>query len=154
MSYINKERFEERLNASPLFDNFGEDGAFIRDFVIQLMGEMVEKESPCERLTKFNEETSLYEYNGVAKTREEFIAQRKAAIQKLGAYEDWWLAQRPFVDCTKCPKAPDVAEEIFAEIEREIKNHGICYAQRKIAELKKKYIGKDTNVTTKTEGEK
>ena len=36
-------------------------------------------------------------------------------------------------------KANDVAREIFEEIEREIKNHGICYAQRKIAELKKKY---------------
>ena len=33
----------------------------------------------------------------------------------------------------------EVAREIFEEIEREIKNHGICYAQRKIAELKKKY---------------
>lgn len=31
------------------------------------------------------------------------------------------------------------AREIFEEIEREIKNHGITYAQRKIAELKKKY---------------
>ena len=38
----------------------------------------------------------------------------------------------------------DAAREIFEEIEREIKHHGICYAQRKIAELKKKY----------TEGEK
>ncbi len=33
----------------------------------------------------------------------------------------------------------EVAREIFEEIEREIKNHGITYAQRKIAELKKKY---------------
>ena len=33
----------------------------------------------------------------------------------------------------------EVAREIFAEIEREIKNHGFSYAQRKIAELKKKY---------------
>ena len=33
----------------------------------------------------------------------------------------------------------EVAKEIFEEIEREIKNHGIAYAQRKIAELKKKY---------------
>ena len=31
------------------------------------------------------------------------------------------------------------ASDIFEEIEREIKNHGICYTQRKIAELKKKY---------------
>ena len=36
-------------------------------------------------------------------------------------------------------KASEVAREIFEEIEREIKNHGICYTQRKIAELKKKY---------------
>ena len=33
----------------------------------------------------------------------------------------------------------EVALEIFEEIEREIKNHGITYTQRKIAELKKKY---------------
>lgn len=36
-------------------------------------------------------------------------------------------------------KVSDVAREIFEEIEREIKNHGICYARRKIAEIKKKY---------------
>lgn len=30
-------------------------------------------------------------------------------------------------------------EDIFEEIERETKNHGITYAQRKIAELRKKY---------------
>ena len=35
-------------------------------------------------------------------------------------------------------KASDVAREIFEEIEKETKNHGICYTQRKIAELKKK----------------
>ena len=33
----------------------------------------------------------------------------------------------------------NLAREIFEDIEREIKNHGITYAQRKIAELKKKY---------------
>ena len=36
------------------------------------------------------------------------------------------------------PKS-EVAREIFEEIERETKNHGITYVQRKIAELKKKY---------------
>lgn len=36
-------------------------------------------------------------------------------------------------------KQSDTAREIFEEIERETKNHGICYAKRKIAELKKKY---------------
>lgn len=50
-------------------------------------------------------------------------------------------------------KAEDVAREIFEEIERLTKNHGITYTQRVIAELKKKYIGKDTNVNTNTEGE-
>lgn len=40
------------------------------------------------RLTKFNPETGLYEYIEPAKTQEEFIAQRKAVIQKLGEYED------------------------------------------------------------------
>lgn len=36
-------------------------------------------------------------------------------------------------------KASEVARQIFEEIEKETKNHGICYTQRKIAELKKKY---------------
>ena len=37
------------------------------------------------------------------------------------------------------------AREIFEEIEQEIKNHGITYAQRKIAELKKKYESEKDN---------
>lgn len=57
-----------------------------------------------DRLTKFNEETGKYEYKERAKTQEEFNAQRKAVIQRLGEFEDWWLAQHPFVDCTKCPE--------------------------------------------------
>ena len=36
-------------------------------------------------------------------------------------------------------KAEDVAREIFEEIERLTKNHGITYTQKVIAELKKKY---------------
>ena len=41
-----------------------------------------------DRLTKFNAETGEYEYRERAKTQEEFIAQRKAVIQRLGHYED------------------------------------------------------------------
>ena len=40
------------------------------------------------RLTKFNPETGLYEYVEKAKTLDEYRAQRKAVIQKLGEYED------------------------------------------------------------------
>lgn len=40
------------------------------------------------RLTKYNPETGLYEYKTRAKTLAEFQNQRKAAIQKLGFYED------------------------------------------------------------------
>ncbi len=40
------------------------------------------------RLTKFNPETGQYEYIEKAKTQAEFIAQRKAVIQKLGEIED------------------------------------------------------------------
>lgn len=40
------------------------------------------------RLTKFNPETGRYEYKENAKTQEEYAAQRKAVIQKLGEYED------------------------------------------------------------------
>ena len=41
-----------------------------------------------DRLTKFNEETGEYEYKERAKTQEEFNAQRKAVIQRLGEFED------------------------------------------------------------------
>jgi DNA-directed RNA polymerase subunit RPC12/RpoP len=40
------------------------------------------------RLTKFNPETGEYEYVEKAKTQEGFMAQRKAAIQRLGEFED------------------------------------------------------------------
>lgn len=40
------------------------------------------------RLTKFNPETGLYEYVEKAKTLDEYRAQRKAVIQRLGHYED------------------------------------------------------------------
>ena len=33
------------------------------------------------------------------------------------------------------------ASDIFEELEQEIKNHGVTYAKRKIAELKEKYKG-------------
>ena len=41
-----------------------------------------------ERLTKLNPETGEYEYRERAKTQEEFNAQRKAVIQRLGELED------------------------------------------------------------------
>ena len=50
-------------------------------------------------------------------------------------------------------KSADVAEEIFAEIDSCIfpySTHDI-FSSTKYAELKKKYIGKDTNVRTNTE---
>lgn len=40
------------------------------------------------RLTKLNPETGRYEYVKKAKTLDEYRAQRKAAIQKLGELED------------------------------------------------------------------
>ena len=99
-----------------------------------------------DRLTKFNEETGEYEYRERAKTQEEFIAQRKAVIQRLGEFED---------------KASDLAEEIFAEIEETFKeclwfleNHPSDYPRmdrikinvykdnlQYIAEIKNKYKG-------------
>lgn len=49
------------------------------------------------------------------------------------------ICEAPTADVA--PRA-EVAREIFEEIERETKNHGIAYTQRKIAELKKKYTEK------------
>lgn len=39
MSHINTDKLKARLNASPLFNNFGEDGQFIKDFVLELLDE-------------------------------------------------------------------------------------------------------------------
>lgn len=35
--YIDKEKLLQRLEASPIFNNFGEDGAFIKEFVLELI---------------------------------------------------------------------------------------------------------------------
>ena len=48
-------------------------------------------------------------------------------------------------------KASDLAEEIFAEIERMCIDTFGNFNHRVFAELKKKYIGKDINVTTNKE---
>ena len=66
------------------------------------------------RLTKRNPETGLYEYHEKAKTQAEFIAQRKAVIQKLGKIEDraegeWkdhWEGKyaNPTYECSVCGK--------------------------------------------------
>jgi hypothetical protein len=93
-----------------------------------------------DRLTKFNEETGKYEYRERAKTQEEFNAQRKAVIQRLGEFED---------------KASDVAEEIFEEIDEFIcryLNDGYYSSGDLIydlVELEKKYTVTDTNVGCK-----
>lgn len=42
MSYTKKEHLLKRIEASPLFKNFGEDGLFIKDFVTELVQQMPE----------------------------------------------------------------------------------------------------------------
>ena len=63
------------------------------------------------RLTKFNPETGLYEYVKKAKTLDEYRAQRKAAIQKLGEFEDRaegeWIICGAFDDFLKCSVCGD-----------------------------------------------
>lgn len=49
------------------------------------------------RLTKYNPETGEYEYIEKAKTLDEYRAQRKAAIQRLGEFED------VIETCSMCP---------------------------------------------------
>jgi hypothetical protein len=79
------------------------------------------------RLTKFNAETGEYEYRERAKTQAEFIAQRKAVIQRLGEFED---------------KASDVVDEF---IKLMIDNFGVNpydrmnFDVRDLVELKNKY---------------
>ena len=75
-----------------------------------------------------------------------------------------WREGCYFIECCKTltdqgyRKASEVAEEIFAEIEEKGKVDEpiveyYILSHSELAELKKKYIGKDTNVTTNTEGE-
>lgn len=60
---------------------------------------------------------------------------------------DYLFAMKMYEDGYR--KAPDVAPEIFAEIDRMCIDTFGNFNHRVFAELKKKYIGKDTNVTTK-----
>lgn len=59
------------------------------------------------RLTKFNPETGQYEYIEPARTQEEFIAQRKAVIQRLGEYED----KGEVVRCKDCTEWDEKEQE-------------------------------------------
>lgn len=61
------------------------------------------------RLTKFNTETNEYEYKERAKTQEEFNAQRKAVIQRLGEFEDraegeWSRYSTTMMECSVCKR--------------------------------------------------
>lgn len=79
----------------------------------------------------------------------------KAHIKSRFEYEAEFLSELGYA------KDSEVAEEIFAEIEKrgrkvqssdfsgEFWSRGVLMSD--LAELKKKFIGKDTNVTTKTE---
>ena len=81
------------------------------------------------RLTKFNPETGLYEYVEKAKTLDEYRAQRKAAIQKLGAYENTnevdklkvmiHLLEQDIADRDKMLESK--VEEVYADFMRDYK---------------------------------
>lgn len=70
------------------------------------------------RLTKYNPETGQYEYVEKAKTLDEYRAQRKAAIQKLGEFEDRaegeWITPKSrdaddWKECSRCGYYFDVS---------------------------------------------
>ena len=42
--YINADALKARIMASPIFRNFGEDGEFIKDFVLAVIDEFKEKD--------------------------------------------------------------------------------------------------------------
>ena len=79
-------------------------------------------------------------------------------IQKMGLGEHLSDAIAVGVFDAGYRKASDVAREIFEDLklkapffcENQIAYEHFC---EELAELKKKYIGEDVNVTTKTEGE-
>lgn len=59
---------------------------------------------------------------------------------------DYLFAKKLYEDGYR--KSTDVAEEIFERLKVDLRGYiGLNY----LAELKKKYVGKDTNVTTNTE---
>lgn len=102
-----------------------------RDKQIEEMAKIMTEKPSCIGLP-----CSLCEFNGKPPCMERFKARY--------LYEEGYR------------KASDVAEEIFAEIGVLVNEYldGRSYKHEfltKIVEVKKKYIGKDTNVTTNTE---
>lgn len=92
------------------------------------------------RLTKFNPETGQYEYIEPAKTQEQFIAQRKAVIQKLGEYED---------EC--CKEGYNQGVKDFAE---RVKNYYRHTTSRPLPATVEYYIDRLEKEMTKDEGNK
>ena len=114
------------------------------------------------RWGKYFNQATIYRVKGTAEASVREVAWHgeKAEIVQIQIFEN----------DTGYRKATEVAREIFEEIGKTIQKWGalaeqdnsdygelteliLCDIVASIAELKKKYVGKDTNVTTKTEGE-
>ena len=80
------------------------------------------------RLTKFNADTGLYEYIEPAKTQEEFIAQRKAVIQKLGEYEEYesYLGTEVYVKTSHYIETCEIGEVRYDGEEITLVAYDIC----------------------------
>ena len=90
----------------------------------------------CYWVATFNEETPCEHFISTADVVPKSEVERLKHILNCYALQYGTVVdQQRVIDEAKA----EVAREIFAEIERETKNHGIAYTQRKIAELKKKY---------------
>jgi hypothetical protein len=79
------------------------------------------------RLTKFNEETGKYELIKKAKTQEEFMAQRKAVIQRLGKFEDMATRYMAYSDgrIEMIPTVESVRADTVGEMHFEIQQRCI-----------------------------
>ena len=91
---------------------------------------MNEKEKQIEEMPRYIDANELYKKIFTL----DVVDKRRYSINAKAVADA--IVDMPTADVV--PRA-ELAREIFEEIERETKNHGITYTQRKIAELKKKY---------------
>ena len=75
-------------------------------------------------------------YNAGYRKQSSEVEQLKRNLEQC---ENGYRQEMHLLKCKLTNARLEVAREIFEEIERETKNHGITYSLRKIAELKKKY---------------
>ena len=135
--YIDADNLVERLKVSPIFQDFGTDGYFIRDMVIDLVGcRPTADVVPKSEVDRLETEVRLLTENSISAKYPCCVSTSKGLILTKSLEE---------YDKLLADIASEVAREIFAEIEKIlIDSDYIPDCARfvdidKLAELKKKY---------------